>query len=184
MKPNDNWCKATRTKWLVGRWHFYKRSENAAPRPALALAFKTVAIRQSKRPLSEAPRNRAPLQRSREASGRIPLIGTFRSSSTRRMVLPMAPVLNAAYRNFYTAVEVNAALTLSLRGLVCARNSRPRVEGGHVPRPRTRLEHWSGRGSANGTRALKQPPECTSVTGLRHNRQSLRPYRMGLKRAT
>ena len=30
----------------------------------------------------------------------------------------------------------------------------------------------------------KQPPECTSVTGLRHNRQSLRPYRMGLKRAT
>ena len=41
MKPNNNWCKATRTKWLVGRWHFYKRSENAAPRPALALAFKT-----------------------------------------------------------------------------------------------------------------------------------------------
>jgi len=37
--------------------------------------------------------------------------------------------LNAAYQNFYTAVEVNAGLSLSLRVLERARNSRrPRGE--------------------------------------------------------
>jgi hypothetical protein len=35
-----------------------------------------------------------------------------------------AQALNAAYQNFYTAVEVNAALSLSLRIVVRARSSR------------------------------------------------------------
>lgn len=57
--------------------------------------------------------------------------------------------LNTAYQNFYTAVEVNAALSLSLRVLLRARNSR-RPRGGYQLRHRERIrEHRSGREHSN-----------------------------------
>ena len=53
-----------------------------------------------------------------------------RPKSKRR--LSSRPGLNAAYQNFFTAVEVNAALSLSLRVLVRARHTGARTEGGQM----------------------------------------------------
>lgn len=78
--------------------------------------------------------------------------------------------LNTAYQNFYTAVEINAALSLSLRVLVRARNScGPHRRRSDAP-PRARPVQWSGR-EYSSSGAFEQPsdvmvsgrPDCAMI---------------------
>jgi hypothetical protein len=79
------------------------------------------------------PREDAPGEAPAESSSRdrFPGAQASRNDALSRCTNPVAPrcqaaqVLNAAYQNFYTAVEVNAAPSLSLRVLVRARLVAP-----------------------------------------------------------